>query len=61
MAYVLDSVVLENGERQVLINDDAGLPPLLPNLYFAQIHNQSYNTKTRRASTVVKLLLCTQN
>ena len=56
MAYVLDSVVLENGERQVLINDDAGLPPLLPNLYFAQIHNQSYNTKTRRASTVVKLL-----
>ena len=56
MTYTLGQIVLVNGERQVLINDEHDLPPVLPNLYFAQIINQAYSTMQRRARAVIQIL-----
>lgn len=56
MTYFLKTLVSENGERNVLICKAGDLPPIYPNLYFAGIFNQAFQTRRRRAQQLVYLL-----
>jgi integrase len=60
MTYFRKTLVLPHGERQVLICHTDDLPPVYPNLYFAGVFNQAFQTKRRRADSIVNLLNLTQ-